>query len=109
MENFPYSVTDELSDDPKTCFFGMVLNRFTNIAHNAPRPHRADSQVQTFPCDVYQFLRLLIDFANCESFAVVPMHPIQKDGHVAIDDVAFSKRTVIWNAVANNFVDRRAK
>jgi hypothetical protein len=36
------------------------------------------------------------------------MHPVFEGGDVNVDDVAVPQHRVVWDAMANDFIDRRA-
>jgi hypothetical protein len=54
------------------------------------------------------YARLCVNLAHKKSFVEVCVVTVVVDRDVHVDNVAFLKRAVVWNAVTDDLVDRRA-
>ena len=102
------TMSDKLIDNRTAMFGGDLFDLVANFINFQSRLAKSAAFHQTLKRSLHDSLLFLRDFADSYHAAAVAVVFVKNAGNIDIDNIAFFKRNVIGNAVADNFVKRSA-
>ena len=109
VELAPDAVTDEHPHDAEARGLRVILDRAADLVDPPARSHRGDPVPHALTRDAHESFGFGIALADEEGLAVVAVHAVEVDRHVAVDDVALEQPAVVGDAVADHLVHRGAQ
>ena len=102
------TMSDKLIDNRTAMFGGDLFDLVANFINFQSRLAKSAAFHQALKRGLHDSLFFLRDFADSYHAAAVAIVSVKNTGNIDIDNIAFFKRNVIGNAVADNFVKRSA-
>src|SRR5690606_8019050 len=108
VEQLAYAMAAEIAHDRAALCFGIGLDGCTDGTRSGARLDGLNASQKALIRHFEQTLSRSFDLANRVHATRIAVPTIYDIGDVDVDDVAFAQGFIVWNAVANNVVDRGA-
>ena len=108
MEETAEAVAAEIAHDGAALAFGILLDGETDVAGVGAGLRHRDPAQQRFVGDVDQPFGATRNGADTVHAAGIAVPAVEDERDVDIDDVAFTERLVVGDAVADDVIDRGA-
>mmetsp|Transcript_33165 Transcript_33165/g.48630 ORF Transcript_33165/g.48630 Transcript_33165/m.48630 type:complete len:225 (-) Transcript_33165:652-1326(-) len=102
------SMTAKVSDRGKTVWCHVIFNDTTYVFVISTGLNVIQGSNPTIVGDLKQLFGVVINFSDTEHFRAVAMVPVEITCNVNVDDITLHKFAIVWDAVADNFIDGSA-